>query len=330
MATDIAKAATRRRWFRYSLRTFLILVTAVAIGLGLYVKRQRDRHVAIENIKAWGGTVEFVARQLSTNPGDRFARTGARAHAYRNGLPRPEFEEELPQGSAWLRGMLGKYGKYHGSRVVKITFGTTIFTPEDAVMDIGVLAPLDEVKTLSLADLLTDDDLARLPKLPQLEHLHLATLEGFSDRGLVCLDGLPNLRRLQISHGSFTAEGLAHIRSNPKLTGVMLSACELSDDSLAHLAALPWLSELWLMGSTVSDEAIVHLAQLRGLKRLDLDDTNFTIKGVRQLREALPNCQIEATFNNRGGSRARIQKVRQEVSNLKKAATEPPPSDGAR
>lgn len=36
-----------RRWFRYSLRTFFVLLTVFAVWLGVQVKWIRDRHAAL-------------------------------------------------------------------------------------------------------------------------------------------------------------------------------------------------------------------------------------------------------------------------------------------
>ena len=40
-----------RRWFRFSLRTFLVLVTLFGLWLGVQVKWIRDRHAALEWIR---------------------------------------------------------------------------------------------------------------------------------------------------------------------------------------------------------------------------------------------------------------------------------------
>jgi len=76
-------AALIRRWFRFSLRTFFLLVTVCCIGLGSLawpkhvVQRQtqqqvqlvQDRQAAIEQIKATGGTVfvEFTEGKHSAH-----------------------------------------------------------------------------------------------------------------------------------------------------------------------------------------------------------------------------------------------------------------------
>lgn len=50
---------TPRRWFQYSLRTFLVLMTALAVWLGVVVNRAREQREAVEAIEALGGAVTY-------------------------------------------------------------------------------------------------------------------------------------------------------------------------------------------------------------------------------------------------------------------------------
>jgi len=44
-----APASPRRRWFRYSLRTFFVLLTMLCVWLGVQVKWISDRHEAVRD-----------------------------------------------------------------------------------------------------------------------------------------------------------------------------------------------------------------------------------------------------------------------------------------
>jgi hypothetical protein len=48
-----------RRWFQYSLRSFLILLTALAVWLGVVVNRAREQREAVKAIDAEGGWVRY-------------------------------------------------------------------------------------------------------------------------------------------------------------------------------------------------------------------------------------------------------------------------------
>jgi hypothetical protein len=49
-----------RRLFQYSLRSFLILMTALAVWLGVIVNRAREQREAVEAIEAVGGRVVYA------------------------------------------------------------------------------------------------------------------------------------------------------------------------------------------------------------------------------------------------------------------------------
>ena len=44
-----------RRWFQYSLRSFLVILTALAVWLGVVVNRARVQREAVKAIEALGG-----------------------------------------------------------------------------------------------------------------------------------------------------------------------------------------------------------------------------------------------------------------------------------
>ena len=65
------------------------------------------------------------------------------------------------------------------------------------------------------------------------------------------------------------------------------------DEHLKYLDAFPALTLLSLAHTQVSDAGVVYLKRLRNLKRISLLDTQVTTAGVRELREALPQVQIQ-------------------------------------
>src|SRR6185295_7289878 len=65
MAAMETEPMRKRRWFRYRLRTLLVLITAVAIGLGWVTKERRESQSQIriaEILRANGAGVEFVGQ----------------------------------------------------------------------------------------------------------------------------------------------------------------------------------------------------------------------------------------------------------------------------
>lgn len=82
--------AGRRRWLQFSLRGFLVLLTALAVCLGIVLGRIRERREAVKAIEALGGQVLYDW-QL-----DR----------YFVPKPAPKLAAE-PGGRAWLRRIIG-------------------------------------------------------------------------------------------------------------------------------------------------------------------------------------------------------------------------------
>src|SRR5664279_5665968 len=52
-------ADPNRRWFRYSLRTLFVLVTVIAVALGIGVEGAQRQRRAVERIVEMGGTVYY-------------------------------------------------------------------------------------------------------------------------------------------------------------------------------------------------------------------------------------------------------------------------------
>lgn len=48
-----------RRWFQYSLRSFLVLLTAMAVWLGVIVNRAREQRETVKAIEALMGRVQY-------------------------------------------------------------------------------------------------------------------------------------------------------------------------------------------------------------------------------------------------------------------------------
>lgn len=81
----------RRRYLTFSLRTLFILLTALAVWLGIVVNRAREQREAVKAIKALRGSVVYDWELQHTPDGDISD-------------PRPYGK---PTGPAWLRRITG-------------------------------------------------------------------------------------------------------------------------------------------------------------------------------------------------------------------------------
>lgn len=88
-----------RRWLQYSLRSFLVLLTALAVWLGVVVNRAREQREAVKAIEAAGGTVTYDF-QITGVP---FDGTPDLPHVVERFFD-PYAE---PPGPLWLRRLIG-------------------------------------------------------------------------------------------------------------------------------------------------------------------------------------------------------------------------------
>ena len=93
-----------RRWFQYSLRSFLILLTALAVWLGVVVNRAREQREAVKAIAAMRGEVVFDWQpRVEPQPGGTIAIVYYATHWTNYFTP----AKGKPGGPAWLRRLVG-------------------------------------------------------------------------------------------------------------------------------------------------------------------------------------------------------------------------------
>ena len=66
----------------------------------------------------------------------------------------------------------------------------------------------------------------------------------------------------------------------------------MGDKELEELGSLTNLRDLSLDSTGVTDASAVRLGRFEQLRKLNLYHTFVTERGYRQVREALPNCEI--------------------------------------
>lgn len=147
----------RRRWFQYSLRSFLILLTALAVWLGIVVQRAREQREAVKAIDALGGGVYY---DWHGPPGSQLENTG-------------------PPAPAWLRQLVGDD---YFQQAISVNFARLIADTPD-----GYIEPLPHLR---------DEDIrALIPSLRQLRGLKsISTFNDVSNATLQELeDALPGV-----------------------------------------------------------------------------------------------------------------------------------------
>ncbi len=105
-----------------------------------------------------------------------------------------------------------------------------------------------------------------------------------------------NITWLNLGNAGVQDEHLNIIGNFPNLTRLRLENNPISDQSLTYLESLSHLESLILYGTPITDGAIPHLKKITSLKRLYLWQTKVTEEGAAQLKEALPELEIDTGF----------------------------------
>jgi WD40 repeat protein/Leucine-rich repeat (LRR) protein len=273
-------------------------------------------HSAFPSAQITGQPRPSLAEDLLAAGATLVIRSGAgkddRAVTKRADLPREPFLVRsvkfvgVDTRRAELLARLGNWREYEFERLEGLTL------PEAAVEDLGFARSLQSLQELTISDAKIAD-LQPLSGLKRLRTLmlrrtavtSLASLAGLTnleelslhgtpivDAALQALDGLPNLRKVDLQMTSVTGRGLGHLAKLPKLAELSVAGSKVSDLFAEEVGALTKLEKLSLARCTFSDEGLKHLAGLTHLKKLDLTGTQVTAEGVAGVQKALPKCRI--------------------------------------
>jgi len=86
--------------------------------------------------------------------------------------------------------------------------------------------------------------------------------------------------------------GMSNVDFHSDVVFISWNRPDIGDDEIEYLRVLPRLREANLANTQVTDAGLVHLTGLTNLTHLDLTNTPITDVGVKNLQEALPNCEI--------------------------------------
>lgn len=139
----------------------------------------------------------------------------------------------------------------------------------------AVLESMTRLKRLSIMDDVTDENLAVIGRLKELEHLRVSgDVTHISKRGLNQLQGLTNLETLDVSVFWRTPPGIdetpLELSSLKNLKTFSVSGVLLEDADLASVAGMRHLEWLTLQNCTFSDAGLCHLKDLSALKILTI------------------------------------------------------------
>lgn len=213
----------RGRWLQVSLRTLLILVTLLGVGLGWFVHCGERQRRAVEALKEVGGEISY------DTPG---AAPAEKSFDLSGWFPRDYLDD-----------------------VDRVDLSESKFTDAEMVH----LRGLTGLQSIHLnGTLVTDAGLAHLKGLHRLKHL---TLDGIqvTDDGLAHVQGLTQLEWLSLDATQVTDAGLAYIQDLRRLVWLDLDGTQVTDTGLPQLQGQTSLKELGLRGTQVTDAGVAKL-----------------------------------------------------------------------
>jgi serine/threonine protein kinase len=140
--------------------------------------------------------------------------------------------------------------------------------------DLETFRGLTDISEVSVPNckFITDAGIARLQGLINLRRLDLWATQ-LTDAGVVSLGRLEKLEWLSLGETRVTGNGLAGIRGLTNLRQLTLWWNRITDDDLVHLEGLLRLESLTLAGTPVTDRGVAHLKGLPQLRHLNLYTT---------------------------------------------------------
>lgn len=285
---DSALSAPRRysRFVRFSLRTLLIGVTLLAVGLAVF---------------SWWRD----AKRREEAAADWLLNHGAGV-AHLDGRP-------IEQRPLWVQRLAIVLPEYCLTTVYWVDF------PKDTTdAELVILDDLPNLTTLHLdhAVNVTPAGLTHLRSLKRLEVLYLIQTPA-GDAGLAHADHLHGLKEIWIEISGISDASVPWIASNPNLTHLDLDSAHITDKSLpllatlehlevlalratpttsqglAELSKLPRLKHLYLADTAIDDDGLRHLEKIKSLETLDVRRTRVTAAGLERFKRAQPQCRLD-------------------------------------
>lgn len=110
-----------------------------------------------------------------------------------------------------------------------------------------------------------------------------------NDADLECLQVFPEVEEVTFGYWAVW-QGSTHSLS--------FAGRNVTDDGLHHVAKLTNLRRLGLEWTRISDRGLDELHELHDLEEVDILATDCTLAGVRRLKKAIPSCKIVSEYQD--------------------------------
>jgi hypothetical protein len=273
----------RRRWFRFSLRTFLIAFTLASLAFGFFFNRVQNERRAAKAIGEAHG--EIVYHWQIRLPG-----SDAKV-------------QPTPPGPQWLR---ERIGPHWFDRIVEV--GLNGFINNGDKNRFAVVGPyltkLWSLRSLSLwGEELDDNEYRLLGRLTQLEKLRVSQETPMRPQHAAALARATSLRELHLDNAKISPEALKELAKLPNMealdidcssydrkTGKTLKQYQLRDEAAEAIATFPRLRSLMLFATQITDEGMEAIGRLTHLETLVVSSPNITsasfdhVAGMKHLK----------------------------------------------
>ena len=279
----------RRRFLRFSLRTFFVVLTVACVWLGYLVDSARRQKASVVALRRLGASVVYDYR--TPNAVRLVVRRGSASRDLGNWIPNDR--SPIPK---WFRAWVGEDLLYNVG-IVHLGRGPRRETSKQATDEaLRHVATFSHLTSLVLyGSQATDDDLKVISKLRHLEYLYVYGPTTVSDRGVEHLASLERLVSLYISQAQITDEALRVLGRLRQLEHLELPGNDFTDRGLGYLKNLRRLETLWVGGPDgprIADEGLRSLEELPALRDLAVGQSQVTPAAFERLQRLKPGLRI--------------------------------------
>jgi hypothetical protein len=299
---------SKKRFWRFSLRTLLILLTLFCVWLGMLASSARRQKRAVEAIQQSGGQFCYDYQLTRRGPGLEI-----------------EFSYQVqPPGPRWLRRILGDH---YFITPLALNIARKSSLTDDCFSHLDALPFVESASFVDVA--FQDSDLAHLKHLTNLRALgflgrtrlgrttssrfeflrHLRKLEmlglsgeRFGDDDVKYLSNALNLKFLTLYNSDIGDAGVAQLQHLNNLEMIGLSGTSVTDRGIGYLSSLPKLRYLSANDLNITDSAFDSFIKMTALCDLELSNTRVSPEGIDRLRKAMPKCVVNGK-DSEGNSR---------------------------
>ena len=294
----IAFALIVRR-YRFSLRTFLLVVTVLSVWLGLKANRDVKMSRALSGIENSGGRLEVCDRQPNFPWGLWKYRYRLDFYGLKEHLSEQDFSHLkvlAPSSLQWLNlantGVTDKELKFieELTHLEYLSLANETYTTGEVIPD----RPQNNI---------TDAGLARLGQLKNLKGIDLGGTD-ITDHGLKLLSEMPTLEWIYLDGTKVTGPGIAYLISHKDLRMLELNGCTLTPIGYQNLIQLPNLVSLGLRisGTTDAELRLLNKNSRLGILRLNNNEVSDEAANseVAPICRTLPMLSLAVRLKHKG------------------------------